>query len=829
MAESIEDLDLTPPKAAQENAQKVLDWRDEHGDDVNGMTRTGWVRANQLAGGEELSPDIVGRMASFNRHRSNSDIAEEYEGEPWKDAGYVAWLGWGGDEGIDWAMRMSDRIDSIENSGRDKVTTLSHKHEGQTVENSVLDDVMGNNSGATQAISKNTFNGYFEDAPEFQDENWEDSVNRLTEIHGMIRSYITSVVRHEASGHGREENVPPFEDPIDTDTLTQFADNVENNVDDETYSDLVEQIVNMDESLRKIFYDTVVHHNSMHGDGEVDVSQLLAEKMVKGVDYETLPECMDFHVGEKGMDTDQAFAICEPQFESEEQSKEDIIDAMGKPAKLIGEESGDRRNIKEAEMLAEQVWVLKDIMEQFGDEFEDIARKLETEKEISEVENLEQRTIQAINLMMSKLKSPVKTVSERSGVEDTVQMAEISEISEGDKARWNGGGGNAYGVVEDIETDGTLEAEPKGPEMEGTEDNPAYGLRNYEIEDGEWVETDVYVVHRADSITIIDDFPEQQTNYEENLETGIIPNHRPLGNFGTRESESWDRPDYSEFQSAYELDESFADLSDDDKRVVAAHFARLDNSSYDEATYGDLQLPHHHPDNGDVDRAAVIAARQRLPQSDMPQEDLEAIDTHLMNHLRDDFGEDDVDPIIEKENAIERENVFIDADEAVAKARDMGMTGIHTIREDGETLYKPGATPEDFEQAKRESSEALSEGQLVSFDTDYGTSFGRVRENTDQSYEVEIYQAELGGGWKSSGKTEEFEEKELTEEDKFPDSLNDVFNNGSTAKTATVDEKESEDLEDQELSDKSSDEETEELTQKLEPSKTHQVKKKSGK
>lgn len=98
-----------PPKGAQEAAKKVLRWRDEHGDEVKGMTRVGWTRANQLAKGENLSLDTVKRMASFARHKSNSEIEKEHRGEPWKDAGYVAWLGWGGDVGINWAQRVSER------------------------------------------------------------------------------------------------------------------------------------------------------------------------------------------------------------------------------------------------------------------------------------------------------------------------------------------------------------------------------------------------------------------------------------------------------------------------------------------------------------------------------------------------------------------------------------------------------------------------------------------------------------------------------------------------------------------------------------------------
>ena len=84
------------------------------------------------------------------------------------------------------------------------------------------------------------------------------------------------------------------------------------------------------------------------------------------------------------------------------------------------------------------------------------------------------------------------------------------ELSEGDRVRWDSSGGNAYGRIEDVVTDGEISAEPEGPTMEGTGDNPAYGVRVYDIDDGEWVETDTLTVHRADALTPIDSFPEDR-------------------------------------------------------------------------------------------------------------------------------------------------------------------------------------------------------------------------------------------------------------------------------------------------------------------------------
>lgn len=99
------------PQAASENACKVLRWIEEHGrDEVSGMTRVGLARANQLCNREAISMDTISRMAAFIRHERNAEINEEYTGTPWKDKGYVAWLAWGGTEGINWAIRKMNQL-----------------------------------------------------------------------------------------------------------------------------------------------------------------------------------------------------------------------------------------------------------------------------------------------------------------------------------------------------------------------------------------------------------------------------------------------------------------------------------------------------------------------------------------------------------------------------------------------------------------------------------------------------------------------------------------------------------------------------------------------
>jgi len=108
------------PQSATNNAKKVLRWRDEHPDEINGMTAIGWRRAGQLARREKLSRTTIARMASFKRHQKNSDIDPKFEGTPWKDAGYVAWLGWGGTSGVNWAIKKLEQIDKERKSSMEK-------------------------------------------------------------------------------------------------------------------------------------------------------------------------------------------------------------------------------------------------------------------------------------------------------------------------------------------------------------------------------------------------------------------------------------------------------------------------------------------------------------------------------------------------------------------------------------------------------------------------------------------------------------------------------------------------------------------------------------
>jgi len=98
------------PESASNNAKKVLAWKKKYGKEVKGMTSVGWTRANQLASNEKLSYKTIARMAAFKRHQKNATIDPKYKSTPWKDRGYVAWLGWGGTSGVNWAIKKAESL-----------------------------------------------------------------------------------------------------------------------------------------------------------------------------------------------------------------------------------------------------------------------------------------------------------------------------------------------------------------------------------------------------------------------------------------------------------------------------------------------------------------------------------------------------------------------------------------------------------------------------------------------------------------------------------------------------------------------------------------------
>jgi hypothetical protein len=108
-----EHIDFTPPKGAREEAQRGLDWRNEHG---RGGTEVGVARARDVSNGENLSPETVRRMkAFFDRHESNEDAEGFSPGEDgFPSNGRIAHALWGGDAGYAWAKKVVRQMEAAD-------------------------------------------------------------------------------------------------------------------------------------------------------------------------------------------------------------------------------------------------------------------------------------------------------------------------------------------------------------------------------------------------------------------------------------------------------------------------------------------------------------------------------------------------------------------------------------------------------------------------------------------------------------------------------------------------------------------------------------------
>ena len=92
-------VDLSIPRGVQENAQRGLKLREEHG---FGGTEVGKATATLLAAGGSVSARKVQHIARyFPRHAGDNLDETGKSGKP--SRGYIAWLLWGGDAGRTWS------------------------------------------------------------------------------------------------------------------------------------------------------------------------------------------------------------------------------------------------------------------------------------------------------------------------------------------------------------------------------------------------------------------------------------------------------------------------------------------------------------------------------------------------------------------------------------------------------------------------------------------------------------------------------------------------------------------------------------------------------
>ena len=104
------------PQSATNNAMRVKNWIEKYGrDEVDGMTQTGLARMNMLIERRPFTETMLKRTFSFlsrTKGGGYNKIDPKFKDTPWRDKGYVAYLGWGGEPMLKYAERKLDQLEN---------------------------------------------------------------------------------------------------------------------------------------------------------------------------------------------------------------------------------------------------------------------------------------------------------------------------------------------------------------------------------------------------------------------------------------------------------------------------------------------------------------------------------------------------------------------------------------------------------------------------------------------------------------------------------------------------------------------------------------------
>lgn len=107
------------------------------------------------------------------------------------------------------------------------------------------------------------------------------------------------------------------------------------------------------------------------------------------------------------------------------------------------------------------------------------------------------------------------------------------------------------------------------------------------------------------------------------IHDGVVPPN--ISTDTAPEDESWNAPNLSDF-----TDKQWSDLTDQEKRDIAGHFAWAEEMPPD--AYGNLKFPHHDPKTHKVVWQAIVNAAARIDQADIPDADKPKVKTHIEEH-----------------------------------------------------------------------------------------------------------------------------------------------------------------------------------------------------
>jgi len=240
---------------------------------------------------------------------------------------------------------------------------------------------------------------------------------------------------------------------------------------------------------------------------------------------------------------------------------------------------------------------------------------------------------------------------------------------------------NSYDVPEGAEFDGNPskydEEHERYPEGEDTPEDDREGMHEYEEERA----SERRMIPVASRIAELADYEMHKPNWDDD-----------------EPEADWNRPDLEDFESEYGfLDGSFSDLSESEKEQIANHFL-VAQGGFPGETYSDLKLPVVEPD-GRLSLSALRAVKggRGVSAVDGLSDEMEDkirgwVDGTAKKVFDKDWGDSENMAEITKDH----DDVYMNSGAAMGRAEEIGCDTVHEHEMDGDTVYMPCETHEEY-------------------------------------------------------------------------------------------------------------------------------------
>ena len=548
-----------PNKGMQDAAKRALAWIAD-GKAGQGFTDVGRKRASDIAAGRALSAETVMRMFSFfSRHEVDKKATGFNSGEDgFPTPGRVAWDAWGGDPGFSWATKIRNQLQKSARS-----LEMMESEEDDMAESTTISDLK---EELTELLAdKVSF--YFR----AHGAHWNVIGTDFAEYHELF-SKIYEDVYHSVDPLAEILRKLGQRAPF---RLSEFI--ALRSIDDSTMNSQDARVLATDLlAANDLLIESIAYAFECADElNQQGIANYLAERLDSHQNWKwQLSASLGVEASEMDLNAEPAEEIDEYPMPEEPMATESMLmrkatGAVDLPLadrdrpwdaaaanKRVQDYAGGADNLDFAKYEKAFFYVdaeNKELLESYKLQFADIidGELTAIPRGIFAVAAVLQGGRGGVDIPQADqdaIKSKVSAYYDRMASEfddDSIKApfenrAMADELKTGDFVSWDSSGGRAKGKIEEIVKDGGTAKSSQGYSIVGTSDDPAIVIRIYSEADGEWKPTDTMVVHRAESLTVINDLRSQDTQLIEARKSAMATAERMTMNAEIRAMDTTD-------------------------------------------------------------------------------------------------------------------------------------------------------------------------------------------------------------------------------------------------------------------------------------------------